>query len=40
VDYDLEAPSIELENRQVLSADLVVAVDGKPVLNTLYMFGI
>jgi len=29
VDYDLEAPSIELENGQVLSADLIVAADGK-----------
>jgi salicylate hydroxylase len=29
VDYDLEAPSIELENGQILSADLIVAADGK-----------
>ncbi len=32
VDYDLEAPSVGLENGQVLSADLVVAADGRPVL--------
>jgi salicylate hydroxylase len=29
VDYDLEAPNIGLENGQVLSADLIVAADGK-----------
>lgn len=35
VDYDLEAPSTELENGQVLSADLVVAADGKIILISL-----
>jgi salicylate hydroxylase len=32
VDYDLEAPSVELENGQVLSADLIVAADGKLII--------
>jgi salicylate hydroxylase len=35
VNYDLDAPSIELENGLVLSADLVVAADGKIHLFTL-----
>jgi salicylate hydroxylase len=35
VDYDLEAPSVELENGQVLPADLVVAADGKLILTHL-----